>query len=388
MSRITSLRRRLCSAAAAMLAGLSCATAVAEEPIRIGSFLSVTGPTAYLGDPELKTLELYIEKLNAAGGLLGRKLELVSYDDGGESAKANGFAKRLIENDHVDVIIGGTITGAAMGVLPMVEKAAIPYISLGGGVAIVEPIRKWTFKVPPTDRQAAERVLADMKKRGFSKIALLAETSGFGLSGQKETLAAASRLGISVLVNETFNNRDTDATPQLTKVKENAAVQALLIFGSGQGPAVATRNFAQLGMTIPLYQSHGVASEEYIRLCGKAAEGVRFPASALLVADELPASDPQKKVLLDYAKAWKEKYKTEFSTFGGHAYDGLFLFVDAAKRAGSLDREKLRNAIEQTKGFIGTAGTFNMSPTDHLGLTTANAFKMIEIRNGKWTLAE
>ncbi|HCY62480.1 MAG TPA: ABC transporter substrate-binding protein [Oxalobacteraceae bacterium] len=359
--------------------------AIAAEPIKIGSVLSITGPAAFLGDPELKTLQTYVEKINAGGGVLGRKLELVHYDDGSEANKANSFAKRLIESDNVDILIGGTTTGATMATVPLVEKAGVPFISLAGAVVIVDPAKKWVFKTPHTDRMAAEKVFEDMKKRGISKVGLLSETSGFGQSGRKETQAVAGKYGITLVADETYGPKDTDMTAQLTKIKNVPGVQAIFVFGLGQGPAIVTKNYGQLGASLPLYQSHGVASDEFLKLAGKAADGVRMPTPAMLVADALPANDPQKPVVVEYNKTYRDKYKVEPSTFGGYAYDALALAVDAIKRANSTDKEKVRNAIEQTKGFIGTTGAFNMSPTDHMGLNLS-AFRMVEIKNGDWQL--
>ena len=366
---------------------LSAFGAMAADPIKIGSILSVTGPAAFLGDPELKTLQMYVEDINKKGGVLGRQLQLVHYDDGSDANKANGFAKRLIEDDNVDILVGGTTTGSTMSMAPLVEKAGIPFISLAGAVVIVEPVKKFIFKTPHTDRMAAEKVFEDMKKRNISKVALFAETSGFGQSGKKETEAVASKFGITLVANETYGPKDTDMSPQLTKIKNTAGVQAVFIFGLGQGPAIATKNYKQLGITLPLYHAHGVASEEFIKLAGPAAEGVRLPAAALLVADKLAANDPQKAVAVGYTKAFTEKWKTDVSTFGGHAYDGLMMAVDAIKRAGGTDKAKVRDAIEATKGYVGTGGVVNMSATDHMGLDLSS-FRMLEVKNGDWSIAQ
>ncbi len=359
----------------------------AAEPIRLGVVISVTGPAAFLGDPQLKTLQLYVDKINKEGGVLGRPLELVQYDDGGDAAKANSFTKRLIENDKVDILLGGSSTGSTMAMVPLAERAEIPFISFAGAVVIVEPTKKWVFKTPHTDRMAAEKVFEDMKKRGISKVALLSETSGFGQSGRKETLAVASKYGVTLVADETYGPKDTDVTAQLTKIKGTAGVESVFVFGFGQAPAVVTKNHAQLGMTIPMYQSHGVASDEYLRLSGPAANGVRIPSPALLVYDKLAPNDPQQKVVADYAKTYALRWKEHPSTFGGYAYDGLTIAVDAIKRAGGTDRAKVRDAIERTKGFVGTSGIFNMSPSDHMGLDRS-AFRMLEARNGEWTLVK
>ncbi|MDL2355640.1 MAG: ABC transporter substrate-binding protein [Pseudomonadota bacterium] len=363
---------------------VAAAGASAAEPIKIGSVLSVSGPAAFLGDPELKTLQLYIEKINAEGGVLGRKLELVHYDDGSDAAKANSFTKRLIESDKVDVLIGGTTTGATMAMAPLVEKASLPFISLAGAVVVIDPVKKWVFKTPHTDRMAAEKVFEDMKKRGITKVGLLSETSGFGASGRKETQAVAARYGITLVADETYGPKDTDITAQLTRIKSAPGVQAVFVFGLGQGPAVVTKNYGQLAMSgLPMYQSHGVASDEYLKLAGKAAEGVRLPTPALLIANALPAGDAQKSVVTGYDKAYKERYKVDPSTFGGYALDALNLSVDAIKRAGGTDHEKVRAALESTKGFVGTTGVFNMSPANHMGLDLS-AFRMVEVKNGDW----
>ncbi len=376
--------KKLALAATLVMGAIS---AFAADTIKIGSVLSVTGPAAFLGDPELKTLQMYVDELNKKGGVIGRQLQLVHYDDGSDANKANGFAKRLIDDDKVDILVGGTTTGSTMSMVPLVEKANIPFISLAGAVVIVEPVKKWVFKTPHTDRMAAEKVFEDMKKRGLTKVALLSETSGFGNSGKKETEGVAAKYGITLVANETYGPKDTDSSPQLTKIKNTAGVQALFVFGLGQGPAIVTKNYKQLGMTLPLYHAHGVASEEFIKLAGPAAEGVRLPAAALLIADKLAASDPQKAVTMAYTKAFTEKWKTDVSTFGGHAYDGLMIAVDAIKRANSTDKSKVRDAIEATKGFIGTGGKVNMSATDHLGLDLT-AFNMLEIKNNDWTMAK
>ena len=359
--------------------------AMAADPIKIGAVLSVTGPAAFLGDPELKTLQMYVEDLNKKGGVLGRQLELVHYDDGSDANKANGFTKRLIDNDKVDVIIGGTTTGATMSMVPLVTKAEVPFISLAGAVVVIEPVKKWVFKTPHTDRMAAEKVFEDMKKRNLTKVALLSETSGFGQSGKKETEAVAAKYGITLVANETYGPKDTDMSPQLTKIKNAAGVQAVFVFGLGQGPAIVTKNYKQLGISLPLYQSHGVASDEFLKLAGPAADGVRLPSPAQLIPEQLPASDPQKPIVTAYDLAYKTRYKSEVSTFGGYAYDALMLTVDAMKRANGTDKAKVRDALEATIGFVATSGTFNMSATDHMGLNLS-AFRMLEVKDGKWQL--
>jgi branched-chain amino acid transport system substrate-binding protein len=358
-----------------------------QEPIRIGAFLSVTGPAAFLGDPEQKTLEMYVERINASGGVSGRKLQLVVYDDGGDADKARTFTKRLIEQDKVDIIVGGSTTGTTMAAVPLVEQAQIPLVSLAGAVVIVEPTKKWVFKTPHTDRMACEKIFADMQERKLIKLALISGAGGFDKSMRAECVKVAGKYGVEIVADESYGAADTDMTAQLTKIKGTPGVQAVLNAGFGQGPAIVTKNYKQIGLTLPLYQSHGVASKEFIKLAGDAAEGVRLPAAALLVADILPDNDAQKPVVVAYKRDYEAKYKSDVSTFGGHAYDGLMLAVDAVRRAGGTDKAKLRDALESTRGYVGTGGVVNMSSTDHMGLDLT-AFWMLEVRKGGWVIVK
>ncbi len=373
--------KSILSAALLAMGGL----ANGAEPIKIGSFLTVTGPASFLGDPELKTLQMYVEDINAKGGVKGRKLELVHYDTGGKAQDAVSFVKRMIQNDKVDLIVGGTTSGDTLAVIPEVEKAGIPLISLAGGIEIVEPVKKWVFKTAHTDRMAAAKTFEDLRKRNLSKVALITGDGGFDKSGREQVLKLAPQYGITIVADESYGNKDTDMTTQLTKIRGSDA-QAIINFGFGQAPAIVTKNLKQLGINLPLYQSHGVASKTFIDLAGDAAEGVRLPAAALVVAEQLPDADPQKPVLIAYKKQYEAKHGP-VSTFGGHAYDGLYIAVGALQRAGGADKATVRDEIEKTKGFIGTAGVFNMSPEDHMGLNL-DAFKMVEIRNGGWKIVQ
>jgi len=359
--------------------------AIAADTIKVGTFLAVTGPASFLGDPELKTLQMYIESINANGGVDGRKVELIHYDTGGKAKEAVKFAKRLIKKDRVDVIVGGSTSGSTMSVIPLAQKNQIPFISLAGSVKIIDPVKKWVFKTPHTDRMAASKIFEDMKKRGISKIALISGNGGFGKSGRGQSLALAPSYGLTVVADESYGKKDTDMTTQLTKIR-NSNAEAILNFGFGSGPAIVTKNVRQLGIELPLYQSHGVASKKYIELAGSAAEGVRLPAAALLVASSLNDNDPQKRVLVDYKNRFEAKYGS-VSTFGGHAYDGLLMALEAIDRANSTDKKKVRDEIEKTANFIGTGGIFTMSSSDHLGLGL-DAFKMLEIKNGNWTIVK
>jgi branched-chain amino acid transport system substrate-binding protein len=372
---------------AAAIAGVFSSTAFAQNTIRIGSVLSVTGPASFLGDPEKKTLEMYVRDINAAGGINGKKLELVIYDDATDANKARTFATRLVEEDKVDAVIAGSSTGSSLAMRGIFEDAELPYISLAGSAAIVVPVRKWVFKMPHTEPMSCGKIFEDLKKRKLTSIAMISGTDGWGKAMRAECIEMAPKEGIKIVKDEIYGANDSDMTPQLTNIKNTAGVQAVINCGFGQGPAILTRNFRQVGLTVPLYESHGVSSKSYIKLAGEAANGVRLPAAALLVADQLPDSDPLKKVALAYKTKFEKETGEPVSTFGGHARDALFMLVDAIKRAGSADKNKVRDEIEKTKEFIGTGGIVNMTKTDHLGLDLTS-FRMIEIKNGDWSLAQ
>jgi len=375
------------TAAVAIALWLAGAIGQASAQVKVGAVLSITGPASFLGDPEKRTLEIYVDDINAKGGVNGQKLQLVAYDDGADANAARTFATRLVEEDKVVAMVGGTTTGATLAMIPLFEEAQIPFISLAGAIQIIEPVRKWVFKTPHTDKMACEKIFADLKQRNLTAVALLSGTDAFGKSMRDQCVAVAPKAGITVAHEESYGPRDSDMTPQLTNIKGKTGVQAVINPGFGQGPAIVTRNYRQLGITLPFYQSHGVASKQFIDLAGPAADGVRLPAAALLVAEKLPDSDPQKPVVVAYTRTYHQKTGQPVSTFGGHAYDGLMIFVDAAKRAGSFDKAKVRDEIEKTRNFIGTGVVVNMSPTDHLGLDLS-AFRMLEIKGGDWTLVQ
>lgn len=373
-----------------IVAGLALAlvaAAAGAQTYKIGSFLSLTGPAAFLGDPEEKTLRQYVERINAAGGAGGFKLELVIYDDGGDANKARTLVSRLIDEDKVDVIIGGSLSGASIAVIPIIEESRVPYISLASAIAITEPVRRWVFKTPLTDRMVCEKIYEEMKVRNIRKIGMLSSTDGYGQSMQKECRSQAAKFNVEWVADETYGPRDNDMTAQLTKISRAPGIQAVLNTGFGQTGAIVTRNFAQLGIKVPLYQSSGVASDEFLKLAGAAANGVRFAGSSLVVADQLPASDPVKPVLMAYVKEYTERWKIPASLFGGYTYDALAILADALNRAKSKDKERVRDAIEQTRNLAGTSGVYNMSPQDHNGLSY-QSLSMIEIRDGKFMFAK
>ncbi|MBR0896706.1 ABC transporter substrate-binding protein [Bradyrhizobium tropiciagri] len=376
------LRGVLAGAAIAVM--FHSASVGAEDPIRIGLLLSTTGVVGFIGDPEQKAVELYVKRVNDEGGVLGRKIELVSYDDASEPARSSSLAKRLIETDHVDLIIGGTVTPTAMAMIPLVERAEVPYISVGGGLPIVDPVKKWVFKTPHTDRQVAQRILQDMKSRGYTKVGLLSETAGFGQSGRKEVMENAESYGVTIIADEKYGPKDTDVTPQLATIKSAKGIEAVLIFcGAGTSPAMAVKNYARLDVKLPLYLPHAVVSQEFLNLTGSASEGARMPTAIFVVPEGVPVEDPQKRVIDAFYRGYKEAYREVASPFAGNSYDAIAIAIDALRRAGTTDKAKVRQAIEETRGLAGLNGVFSMSATDHLGLPT-ESLRMHVVKDGKF----
>jgi branched-chain amino acid transport system substrate-binding protein len=357
----------------------------AAQPIRIGGLFAVTGPASFLGEPERNTMEMMVKEINAKGGVKGSMIELFVYDTQGDATKAVQYATKLIKNDRVVAIIGPSTTGESMAVIPLAERERIPLISCAAGIKIIDPVKKWVFKTPANDHVAAEKIFNYAAKRKQKKIAILTVSDSYGSSGREQLKAMAAAKGFSVVADEVYSPKDTDMTPQLTKIR-GANPDAIICWGTNPGPAVVTRNLKQLGIAIPLYQSHGVASKKYIELAGAAAaEGVTLPAGKLAVYDILPKSDPQVKLLKAYDQAYRKSFGVEASTFGGYAYDGLQLVMEAIKRAGASP-DNIRKGIEQTRKMVGVSGIFTMSATDHNGLDLS-AFEMVKVSKGDWALA-
>jgi branched-chain amino acid transport system substrate-binding protein len=355
------------------------------KPIKIGAIFSVTGPASFLGAPEAKTAQMLVDKINAQGGVLGQKLELIIKDSSGSPEKAVSFAKQLIEEDKVLAIIGPSTSGETMQIKKLCEENQMILVSCAAADAIVNPLAKYVFKTPQKDSQAATWIYRTMKEKGITKIAVLTGNDGFGASGKKQLEELAKTEGIEIVANEVYDKQATDLTDVLTKVKSTPGVQAVVNWSIVPAQSIVAKNMKQLGMTIPLFQSHGFGNPKYVEQAGVAAEGILFPAGRLLVVDELPDSHPQKKLLATYKKDYEAAYKENVSTFGGHAYDAVLIVTEALKKAGTTDRDKVRDAIENLHGLVGTAGIYNFSATDHTGLDL-NAFEMLTVKDGKFTI--
>ena len=370
------------------VAALGATMMLSAGTIKIGAIVSATGPASFLGDPELKTLQLYVKKINENGGVNGDTIELVHYDSAADPKKAVTFTKRLIQQDQVVAILGPSSSGATLAAMPFAQKAEIPMLSMAGSIKIVDPVQSYIFKIVATDRMACERIMQDLKDRGLKNLAMISGNGGFGKSMQAQCLDVSKNYGINIVADETYGAKDADMTAQLIKIKNTPNVDAVLNPGFGQGPAIVTKNYRQVGLTQPFYQSHGVASKKFIEIAGEAAEGVRLVAPPVVVADKLSDENPIKKVCVDYKNAFEKEYNTQVASFGGHAYSALHAVIEAIKISGSTDPKSIRDGLEKLQNFVTVDGVVNMNATDHLGLDTKSGMVLIDIKNGDWSVVE
>jgi branched-chain amino acid transport system substrate-binding protein len=358
--------------------------AAESKTVKIGAIFSVTGPASFLGAPEEKTARMLVDQINAKGGVNGQKIELVLKDSGGNPEKAVSFAKQLIEEEKVLAIIGPSTSGETMQIKALCEENKMVLVSAAAAETIVNPVAKYVFKVPQKDSQAVTWIYRTMKEKGIAKIAVLTGNDGFGKGGKAQLEGMAAEHGITIVANEVYDVKATDFSDIVAKVKA-ANPQAVVNWTVAPAQSIIPKNMKQLGMDVPLFHSHGFGNLKYVQQAGAAAEGILFPAGRLLVVDTLPASHPQKQVLASYKKDYEALYKEDVSTFGGHAYDALMVVVEGLKKAGAADRDKVRDAIENLKGHVGTAGVFNFSAADHTGLSL-DAFEMLTVKDGKFAI--
>jgi branched-chain amino acid transport system substrate-binding protein len=358
-----------------------------KEPIKIGCLFDLSGPAGHIGTPSKHVAEMAVERINMEGGVNGRPIQLIYGDSESDAGKAAQEAKRLIEKDKVTAIIGPTNTGSAMAILNIADNAQIPVVACVGGTPPVEPVRKWVFKSPQKTVTAVEKVYQYLQKHGIKKVAIITASDSFGKEGEKSLYALAGKYGITIAASEKFDIKDSDMTVQLTKLK-NVGEQALICWTIGPPGSIVAKNVKQLDYKIPIIQCHGLPDPKFIELAGVAAEGNIMPSTRLMVPDQLSDSDPQKKLIIEFINEYENVKKYgKVSTHSGYAWDAIMLLVNAMRTAGTTDPAKVRDAIENTKEYVGISGIYNMSPTDHCGLAV-DSMVMITVKDGKWKLIE
>jgi len=370
-----------------LLAALVAAsTATLAQEIRIGGLLETSGFIASLGQPGLEGAMLAVEQVNAAGGINGRKVAFVNVNSESDNTKTVSGAKRLLEQEQVVAIIGPMSSGSAFAVADTIERAQVPMIANGASRGIVLPPekRRFTFLAPLTDVVVQSVMLKDMQAKGIRRIAVLNSDVAFGTSGRDSLEKGVAAYGITIVAKETFGNADTDMTPQLTKIRASDA-EATVIWATGPGLAISTKNHRALGVKTPLYLAHSANDFNFLRLAGDAANGVLLPSSKIYVTGSLPANDPQKPVVERFVRDYEKKYGKPPATFAGNGYDAAMMLMNAIRQVGT-DAAKIRAAIEGTKDYVGVTAVYAYAPDDHYG-TKPESVVMLGVKDGKFTLA-
>ncbi|HVR51657.1 MAG TPA: ABC transporter substrate-binding protein [Pseudorhodoferax sp.] len=369
------------------LAGLLALATVAQAQINVGVTLSATGPAASLGIPEKNTIALMPKTI------AGQKINYVVLDDASDTTAAVSNTRKLIADSKVDVVLGSTVTPASLAMIDVAAEAKVPMISMAASARIVEPMddkRKWVFKTPQNDIMMSLAIAEHMGKTGVKTIGFIGFSDAYGEGWFQEFSKAAELKGLKVVANERFGRTDTSVTGQVLKLMA-AKPDAVLVAGSGTPAALPQKTLKERGYTGKMYQTHGVANADFLRVGGKDVEGTFLPAGPVLVAEQLPASNPVRKSAQAYIAAYEAAHgKGSVSTFGAHAWDAGQLMATAVPVAlktaqpGTPEfRAALRDALEKIQEMPGAHGIFTMSPTDHLGLDQ-RARVMVKIENGTW----
>lgn len=368
---------------------LAALTHAAHADIKVGVTLSATGPAASLGIPERNTFELMPTTI------AGHRIEYIILDDASDTTTAVKNTRRFVSEEKVDVVVGSTITPNSLAMIDIVAEAKTPMISMAASARIVEPVdekRRWVFKTAQDDRQMADAILAHMSKNSVRNVAFIGFADAYGEGWWQEFDKSAKARGIRITASERYNRTDTFVTGQILKMMRDRP-DAILIAASGTPAALPQKTLRERGYRGTIYQTHGVANADFLRVGGKDVEGTILPAGPVLVADALPADNAVKKVAMEYVQKYEAAYgKDSASTFGAHAWDAGILLQHAipvalktAKPGTPQFRAALRDALEGLKDVPGAHGVFNMSATDHLGFDRRAAV-MVEIRDGNWEL--
>jgi branched-chain amino acid transport system substrate-binding protein len=373
--------------AAALVPRLS--ARAAGEPYKIGSIFSYTGPAAFLGDRMKRSVELFVEETNKKGGINGHPIELFLYDAASESSKAVLAAKRLIEQDKVDVIVGdGNRSDIGLAIIPTVQRAKVPLMSVSGATALVEPVkdRPYVFKSTVNDVEVVARLLDFFKKKAVKDVAMLNDTGAFGVSARDQLKAQAPAAGVNVIYEE-FGPGDNDLTTQLTRIRSSNA-KAIVCWTVTPAGVVFLKNAQQLGLKQMLVHGFGFVADRYMQLAGDAAEGLMLTSLKFPVAEQLPDSDPIKATILDYKARYRARHGEETDVYGGQAWDGIGMVAQAITRANSSERGKIRAGLEEhVREYKGVGGVFTFTPQRHWGLAKSDVV-MIEWRQGKFRLVD
>lgn len=365
-------------------------TKTETETIKIAGIHSLSGGASPLGEPIEETLKMLVELQNEAGGINGKKIEYITYDDKSDQNEAVLAMKKAITQDKVAAVIGGSISGNALAMVPIAEQNKVPFVATAASRLIYEDEagkqRGYVFKVSPDDTQAVEKILEYLKAKGLTNVAWLNVANNYGTGGLGEFEKMAADYGVNAVIKDEFEATVKDAKPMLTRVKKENP-QAIIVWGTVQESAVVVKNIRELGLEQPIIGSHGISSAQMIELAGDAGNGLVFPSAKPIVVNELENSDPQKEVILQLKEQYEGKYNKPISLFTAHAWDAFYIVTKAIEAKGT-DGTEIKEYIENDLGeFIGQDGVFNINPEDHNGLSV-DSLVMVKIENGKWVLEQ
>ena len=357
----------------------------AAQAYKLGAVLSLTGGASFIGEDQRSTLEMMTDALNAKGGINGRKVEMIIYDDASDPTKAVTALRRLHEQDNVAAVIGGGISGNVLAMIPFTEKARIPQLAPAASGKISQPPKEWVFQYCNTDVQSISLALQFLKGRNINKIAMLADSTGYGVSGKEELeRQAAPGKGFDVVAWETFGPADSDMTSQLARIKASGA-RAVIVWNATPASAIIVKNARQIGLDAIQIHSTAFQSTRMIQLSGEAIEGVFITGYKLPVVDQIPAGDPQKRVIVEYRDSFQKRFGKAPSAFGALVYDAFSSVTTIMATAGA-DRDKIRAGLENLKGHLGAAGIYTTSPSDHNGFLV-DSMRMLVVEKAAFKLA-
>ncbi|CUB06420.1 ABC transporter substrate-binding protein [Tepidiphilus thermophilus] len=366
---------------------LALGCSLAQAQVKVGVTVSATGPAASLGVPEKNTVDLLPREI------AGQKIEYLVLDDASDTTTAVSNTRKFITEHQVDMVMGSTVSPNALAMIDVVAEAKVPMIAFAASEKIVSPVddkRRWVFKTAQNDRMMAEAIVEHMAANGVKTVGFIGFSDAYGEGWFENFKAALDAAGLSLVVNERYNRTDTSVTGQVLKIV-GAKPDAVLIAGSGTPAALPQKTLKERGYAGKIYQTHGVANNDFLRVCGRDCEGTFLPAGPVLVAAQLPDDHPVKPSAMEYVRAYEEKFgKGSVSTFGAHVWDAGKLLAAAlpealtkAKPGTPEFRVALRDALEHLKEVHAAMGVFTMSPTDHLGLDR-RARVIVRIEQGAW----
>ncbi len=372
------------AAAAFTLAVVTPATA----QIRVGITVSASGPGAALGQPQMRTVQALPREI------AGQPVTYVALDDESDPTKSAQNARKLLAEEKVDVLIGSSLTPTTLPLLDIAAETKTPLLTLAAAAALVQPMddkRKWVFKVVPNDDLMARSILKHIAGTGVKKLGYIGVSDGYGEGYYKALSEEVPKLGITLTTHEVYARSDSSVTGQVLKIIASKP-DAVFVASAGTPAVLPQKALRERGYKGPIFQTHGIATEEFIKLGGKDVEGAVFAGEAFTIANDLPESSPFRKPTQDYVKAYREAHNQMPNLFGAHIWDVMVLVAQAAPNAlksgkpGSAEfRAALRDELERSKDVYLNNGLSNMSPTDHNGYDERSAF-LIRVDGGAFRL--